>query len=70
MTDLVNHPSHYTQTPKGIEAIDVTENFNFNLGNALKYIIRADHKGKPLEDLQKAAWYVNREIARRQNAGL
>jgi len=56
--------------PKGIEAIDVTENFNFNLGNALKYIIRADHKGKPLEDLQKAAWYVNREIARRQNAGL
>ena len=70
MSDVVNHPSHYTQMPRGIEAIDVTENFNFNLGNALKYIIRADHKGKPLEDLQKAAWYVNREIARRQNAGL
>ena len=63
--DNINHPSHYTHMPNGIEAIDITENFNFNMGNALKYIIRADHKGKPLEDLKKAAWYINREIERR-----
>lgn len=63
--DNVNSPNHYLQLPAGIEAIDITENFNNNMGNALKYIIRADHKGKPLEDLSKAAWYINREIARR-----
>lgn len=61
--DNVNHPEHYTHLK--VEAIDITENFNFNMGNALKYIIRADHKGKPIEDLKKAAWYINREIERR-----
>ena len=66
--DQVNHPSHYTQN-NGWEAIDVTEQFNFNLGNAIKYIIRCDHKGKPIEDLRKAAWYIEREIARRSSSG-
>lgn len=61
--DAVSMPSHYTQLP--VECIDVTEHFGFCLGNAIKYIWRADHKGKPVEDLRKAAWYIEREIARR-----
>ncbi|WP_435270906.1 DUF3310 domain-containing protein [Streptomyces sp. 1222.5] len=67
--DEVNHPSHYTWLPNGLEVIDVTENFNFTLGNALKYIMRAGHKhDEPLTDLRKAAWYINREIERLENA--
>ena len=62
----VDHPDHYTQHPSGIECIDVTEHMNFCLGNAVKYIWRADLKGKSIEDLQKAKWYIEREIARRQ----
>jgi len=65
LSDDVNHPKHYTSYPVGIEAIDVTEHFNFNMGNAIKYIWRADLKGKPIEDLKKAAWYIQREIERR-----
>lgn len=63
-SDPVNSPSHYTHLP-GIEVIDITEHFNFNMGNALKYILRADHKGKPEEDLRKAWWYIRRELKRR-----
>jgi hypothetical protein len=60
--DLVNHPPHYTQG--GIETIDFIEakNLNYNLGNAVKYITRADHKGNRLQDLLKAKWYIEREI--------
>lgn len=61
--DPVNKPNHYRWLP--VEAIEITELFNFNLGNALKYIIRADHKGKPIEDLEKARWYLDRELQRR-----
>jgi len=63
--NTINHPAHYN-TGK-IEVIDAIEDWDlgFNLGNAVKYIARADHKGKPFEDLQKALWYVNREIERR-----
>ena len=64
MTDPVNNPIHYTDHPSGIECIQITEHMNFNLGNAIKYIWRAALKGKQMEDLKKAAWYVNREIAR------
>ena len=64
MIDPVNNPIHYTDHPSGIECIQITEHMNFNLGNAIKYIWRAALKGKQLEDLKKAAWYVNREIAR------
>lgn len=64
MTDPVNHPPHYTWL-NGIEVIEITENLNFCLGNAVKYILRADHKGKPVEDLLKSIWYIERELHRR-----
>lgn len=62
-TDPVNHPPHYTHG--GIETIDVIEawSLGFCLGNAVKYISRAGHKGSRLEDLKKARWYIEREIA-------
>lgn len=66
-TDMVNHPSHYTSHPSGIEAIEVTRWMNFNLGNAIKYIWRAGLKGdnqKHLEDLRKAEFYIKDEIKR------
>jgi hypothetical protein len=65
--DEVNHPAHYNSHPSGVECITVTEHMNFCLGNAMKYIWRAGLKGesaKNLEDLRKAAWYINREIER------
>lgn len=64
MYDPVNHPKHYTTHPSGVECITVTEHMNFNLGNAVKYIWRADEKGNQLEDLKKARWYLDREISR------
>lgn len=70
--DAVNHPSHYTYLKDkcGVEAINICEQFDFNMGNALKYLLRAGHKTeegltaqeKELQDLHKAAWYVNKEI--------
>lgn len=68
--DNVNHPSHYTAHPSGIECIQVTEHMSFCVGNAVKYLWRADHKGNDIEDLRKAAWYINREIERRESKGL
>ena len=62
----VEHPTHYTNHPSGIEAIEITEHMNFCLGNAIKYIWRADLKEDAVKDLLKARWYINREIARRQ----
>lgn len=66
MTDAVEHPSHYTAHPSGVECIEVTEHMGFNLGNAMKYLWRADEKGNALEDLRKAEWYVRREIKLRE----
>ena len=66
MTDNINHPKHYTSHPSGVECIQVTEHMSFNLGNAVKYLWRADEKGAPLDDLKKAAWYIAREIAKRE----
>lgn len=63
--DRVNHPAHYNSHPSGIECISVTEHLNFCLGNAVKYLWRADLKGGT-EDLEKAVWYIKREIARRR----
>ena len=62
--DSVTAPAHYTRG--GIECIDVIEalGLGFHLGNALKYLWRAGHKGDALEDLRKARWYLEREIAR------
>jgi len=65
--DLVNHPAHYggDTTYETIKVIEAW-NLGFNLGSALKYISRADAKGNPIQDLEKAVWYLQREIGRRQ----
>lgn len=65
LRDVINHPSHYTSHPSGVECIQVTEHMSFCLGNAVKYIWRADLKNDAVEDLKKAAWYIDREIRRR-----
>lgn len=67
MPDNVNHPQHYNAHPSGVECITVTEHMNFCLGNAVKYIWRADLKNGT-EDLEKAVWYLQREIQRRSTA--
>lgn len=66
--DNVNHPKHYTSHPSGVECIEVTRHMSFNLGNALKYLWRCDLKGSGVEDLQKAKWYIEDEIKRREEA--
>ena len=62
--DAVNRPRHYLMHPSGVECIEVTEWMNFNLGNEVKYIWRSDEKGATIEDLEKAQWYLAREIGR------
>ena len=66
MVNDINHPAHYNAGK--IEVIDFIEDqgLGFNLGNVLKYVCRADHKGEPAEDLAKAQWYLERESARRK----
>ena len=66
--DRVNSPPHYTTG--GIETIDFIEakDLNYRLGNVIKYVSRAGKKGDPLEDLRKAKWYLEREIAARERA--
>jgi len=64
MTDTVNNPKHYTSHPSGVECIEITEHMNFCVGNAIKYLWRAGLKGEQVEDLRKARWYIDREIAR------
>ncbi len=60
--DMVNHPKHYNV--EGYEVIDIIDAFklNFNMGNALKYLLRAERKGNKEQDLNKALWYLQREI--------
>ena len=65
--DPVNHPKHYTAHPSGVECIQITEHMGFCLGNAMKYLWRADLKNG-VEDLKKARWYIEREIAKREDA--
>jgi len=67
MSDIVNHPPHYTKHPSGIECIQITEHMNFCLGNAVKYIWRAGLKNNAIEDLEKAKWYIEREILKRKS---
>lgn len=66
IADPVNHPKHYVMNPSGVECIDVVEHMNFCRGNAVKYIWRAGEKNAAaeIEDLEKARWYLDREIAR------
>lgn len=68
MSDLVNHPPHYTSHPSGVECITVVEHMPFNIGTAVAYLWRCDEKGHALEDLRKAAWYIAGEIAKREKA--
>lgn len=75
--EAVNHPSHYTWLKEkcGIEVIDITRHMDFNLGNSIKYILRAGHKSevglldkeKQVEDLKKAVWYLNDKINMLEN---
>ena len=62
--DIVNHPKHYTKHPSGVECIDICEHMSFCAGNAMKYLWRHKDKGNPIVDLQKADWYIKREILR------
>ena len=66
--DPVNHPPHYKVG--GIETIDFIEakGLGYNLGNVVKYLTRADHKGNKVQDLEKARWYLEREIMRQHIA--
>lgn len=77
MHDPVNKPTHYCSHPSGIECIQVTEHMNFCIGNAIKYMWRAGLKSeeglhqsdKTIEDLEKAIWYISREIQRIESNG-
>ena len=72
MSDRVNHPSHYGWLKElcGVEVIDITRHMDFDLGNAVKYILRQGHKteegmtdtAKAIEDLEKAIWYIKDKI--------
>lgn len=65
MEDKINHPKHYVNHPSGIECIEITQYFDFCIGNAIKYLWRAGIKDEntTIEDLQKAIWYINKKIA-------
>ena len=67
--EMVDHPTHYGGEDNPYEAIKVIEEWGlgFNLGNAIKYISRAGKKLDTLEDLEKANWYINREITKLKN---
>lgn len=61
----VDHPDHYNAHPSGVECIEIVEHYNFNVGNAIKYLWRAGLKSPNVrEDLEKARWYVERELQR------
>lgn len=74
MADMVNHPDHYCGKIEVIDVIDAYD-LNFELGNVVKYVLRAGNKvdsdksveEKAIEDLQKACWYLRREIERRMS---
>jgi hypothetical protein len=66
--DNVKNPKHYTKHPSGIECIQITEHYNFCIGNAIKYLWRSELKNG-IEDLKKAIWYIEREIKNRQQTG-
>lgn len=72
-SDPVNHPSHYADGwSNGAQVIDITENLNFNRGNAVKYLCRAGRKSADTEreDLEKAYWYLTRELDRTRGDGM
>lgn len=73
--DNVNHPSHYTSHPSGVECIEITRHYCFSIGNAIKYLWRAglkkeqglEDRQKEIEDLEKAIWYINDRIKQLKN---
>jgi hypothetical protein len=66
--DMVNHPAHYGgDNPMEVIKIINHYNLNFELGNVAKYVLRSDKKGNKLEDLKKAAWYLQHEINKLEN---
>lgn len=73
--DNVNHPSHYTSHPSGIECITITRHYCFAIGSAIKYLWRAglkkeqglEDKEKEIEDLRKAIWFINDRIKQLSN---
>jgi hypothetical protein len=75
MDDLVNHPPHYTSHPSGVECIDITQHYNFCIGNAIKYLwrnglkkdMKLTEKSAKIQDLKKAIWYIEREITNLDN---
>lgn len=68
--DKVNHPKHYTSHPSGVECIEITQYYDFSIGNAIKYLWRHGLKNEEgmseediaIQDLEKAIWYINNEI--------
>lgn len=64
---MVAQPPHY-KGDHGVECIELTENLNFNIGNALKYLWRMDNKGSHKQDIEKALWYLDREVKRREKS--
>lgn len=67
--DAVEKPKHYNSHPSGVEAIEVCEWLSFNLGNAVKYVWRRNHKASAVEDLKKAEWYIRRELSLLERSG-
>jgi hypothetical protein len=71
-TEMIDHPGHYGGAADPYEAIKVIEawELGFCLGNTIKYISRAKHKGQYLQDLKKARWYLDREIQKQESPDL
>lgn len=76
MEDKVNHPSHYTNHPSGVECIQITRHHDFCIGSAIKYLWRAGLKqedgmsslDKQIQDLKKSVWYINDKIKQLEEA--
>lgn len=62
--DVVNHPKHYNTHPSGIECVEYLELLPGNLAHVCVYVWRHEHKGRPIEDLEKALWFLRREVRR------
>jgi hypothetical protein len=69
MSEAVNHPKHYGGKDNPLEVINIINHYklNFELGNLIKYVLRADNKGNRKQDLQKALWYLQYEINKDEN---
>jgi hypothetical protein len=64
--EAVDHPPHYTAHPSGVECIDIVEHMSFSIGSAIKYLWRCGLKDDEIQELEKARWYIDREINRRR----